>query len=135
MHGSPRSRFDNLGIWNKYHYRELGITGEPYLDVDFNMVFYLTDTGRRFDGDRVSLRDKPRQEIYTQWPRYHSIDDVIDAARKDSLPTKIMMTLHPQRWTNNLFLWTRELVIQNFKNLIKMHLVNKAGIKKTKANN
>jgi len=56
MHGSPRSKFDNRLIWTKYDYRDLGIIGEPYFDIDFSEVLYLTDTGRRWDG--VSVRDK-----------------------------------------------------------------------------
>ena len=58
MHGSPRSRFDNKSLWKKYDYKDYGIIGEPYFDIDFNDVFYLTDTGRRWDGDKVSVRDK-----------------------------------------------------------------------------
>ena len=41
-----------------YHYRDLGIIGEPYFDIDFSEVLYLTDTGRRWDGGKVSVRDK-----------------------------------------------------------------------------
>jgi len=58
MHGSPLSEWDNRLIWEKYNYRDFGIIGEPYFDVDFGEVFYLTDTGRRWDGDEVSVRDK-----------------------------------------------------------------------------
>lgn len=59
MHGSPLSPFDNRMIWEKYDYRVLGIIGEPYFDIDFSKVLYLTDTGRRWDGESVSVRDKP----------------------------------------------------------------------------
>lgn len=59
MHGSPMSKYDNRRIWLKYDYRKLGLIGEPYFDVDFEKVFYLTDTGRRWDGGSVSIRDKP----------------------------------------------------------------------------
>ena len=58
MHGSPLSKYDNRDLWEKYDYRTEGIIGEPYLDVDWNEVFYLTDTGRRWDGGDVSIRDK-----------------------------------------------------------------------------
>ena len=58
MHGSPLSKWDSRAIWEKYDYRALGITAEPYFDVDFNKTFYLTDTGRRWDGHKVSVRDK-----------------------------------------------------------------------------
>lgn len=58
MHGSPLSKFDNRLLWQKFDYRNYGIIGEPYFDIDFNEVLYLTDTGRRWDGDGVSIRDK-----------------------------------------------------------------------------
>ena len=58
MHGSPMSRWDSRLLWKYYDYRDFGITGEPYFDVDFDKVFYLTDTGRRWDGDSFNIRDK-----------------------------------------------------------------------------
>jgi hypothetical protein len=58
MHGSPLSPFNNLDMWKTYDYRKLGILGEPYLDTDFSRVFYLTDTGRRWDGAGMNVRDK-----------------------------------------------------------------------------
>jgi hypothetical protein len=58
MHGSPLSRYDNRKIWEQFDYRKYGIIGEPYFDVDFSKVLYLTDTGRRWDGEHVSIRDK-----------------------------------------------------------------------------
>ena len=42
----------------KYDYKSLGIIGESHRDVDWNQVYYLTDTGRRWDGESVSVRDK-----------------------------------------------------------------------------
>ena len=59
MHGSPLSKFDNREIWKKYDYKKLGIIGEPYFDIDFSEIAYYTDTGRRWDGEKVSVRDKP----------------------------------------------------------------------------
>ena len=58
MHGSPLSKLDNRDLWKRYSYRDFGIIGEPYVDVDFKEVLYLTDTGRRWDGDAFNMRDK-----------------------------------------------------------------------------
>jgi hypothetical protein len=44
MHGSPVSKHDNRLLWEKYNYRNYGIIGEPYLNIDFQTVTYLTDT-------------------------------------------------------------------------------------------
>jgi len=49
MHGSPLSEWDNRDLWEKYDYRDFGIIGEPYFDIDFNEIFYVTDTGRKWN--------------------------------------------------------------------------------------
>ncbi len=58
MHGSPLSKYDNRKLWEKHDYKDYGIIGEPYFDVDFSRVLYLTDTGRCWDGFDYSVRDK-----------------------------------------------------------------------------
>jgi len=109
----------------KFDYRDFGIATEPYFDLDFNQIFYLTDTGRRWDGWRVSVRDKvPQQD---EWIRkglvFKSTHDIIQAAEEGRLPDKIMMTFHPQRWTDNRLLWLKELLMQNAKNQVKRLLI------------
>lgn len=58
MHGSPMSPYDSRDLWKQYNYKDFGIIGKPYFDIDFSKVLYLTDTGRRWDGEKVSVRDK-----------------------------------------------------------------------------
>ena len=127
MHGSPRSPWDSKDIWKQYDYHSLGIKNEPYLDTDFSQVFYLTDTGRRWDGYKVSVRDKiPQyQDIWTnQGLTFHSTDDVIEGLRKELIPKRLMITVHPQRWNPLGPAWCKELILQNAKNLAKLVLVN-----------
>ena len=124
MHGSPRSKFDNREIWTKYHYKSLGLIGEPYFDIDYNKVLYLTDTGRRWDGYKVSLRDKipDHQERWNhEGLVFQSTKDIISGISK--LPDKIMFTFHPQRWHNNFQLWSKELLVQRIKNTAKYLLI------------
>lgn len=153
MHGSPLSRWDNRLLWKYYDYREFGIIGEPYFDLDFNEVLYLTDTGRRWDGESVSIRDKAvnnQKEMCIERevgkgrrgerekggeeklnntfgashavnfiPSFHSTFDIINAADSGTLPDKIMITVHPQRWNDLAVPWVREFVWQNVKNVAK----------------
>jgi hypothetical protein len=153
MHGSPLSKYDNRAIWEKYDYKKLGIVAEPYFDIDFSETLYLTDTGRRWDGDIVSIRDRglgirdkrSGEEDYEEWKvkpvagslmnmtpasidfqnryKFRSTSEIIKAAEEDRLPDKIMMTFHPQRWTDRAVPWVKEFAWQNAKNVGKYFLI------------
>jgi hypothetical protein len=192
MDGSPLSKYDNKDLWKKYNYKDLGLTGEPYFDIDFSKVGYLTDTGRRWDGEKVSVRDKVKtgerrtktehDEILNSPPpvgggregaenrgtktedhtilnspppvgggregaedrkskiehrtstqhlsstpesrtSYHTTNDIIEAAQNGQLPDQLMLTFHPQRWTDKPLPWVKELVWQNLKNQVKRLIV------------
>jgi hypothetical protein len=131
MHGSPRSKWNNKDLWKKYDYKTLDIIGETYLDTDFSKVLYLTDTGRRWDGFYVSVRDKIA-ELQEHWIKdglvFHSTKDLIRAAETGKLPNKLMITLHPQRWNDNFVQWLSELISQRIKNVAKK-LINKNSSK------
>ena len=156
MHGSPLSPYDNRLLWTRYDYRDYGIIGEPYFDVDFSKVAYYTDTGRRWDGDAVSVRDKvipvqrsfdvgeiQRSEVRGQrsnvshpepetrnmepttgnrFPGFRTTHEMIKAIEDGRFPEKAMITIHPQRWTNEPVLWIKELVGQSIKNIAKVGL-------------
>ncbi len=66
---------------NTQPYNQYGILAEPYFDIDFNKMFYLTDTGRRWDGWKTSVRDKVPQQA--EWVKkglvFHSTKDIIQA--------------------------------------------------------
>jgi len=122
MHGAPTSKWDGKDLWKKYDYKSLGIIGEPYLDTDFKDVFYLTDTGRCWDGYKVSVRDKipGRQEEWTaNGLTWHTTHQLLKAISEGRLPNHLMITTHPQRWTNKRAEWYRELILQSVKNVIK----------------
>ena len=152
--GAPLSKHDNRTLWQHYNYRDYGIIGEPYFDVDFSRVLYLTDTGRRWDGYNVSVRDKipGHQE---RWERegliFHSTKDIIKALPSTPLRQRkrqrclsaevtepvecteirllsvveIMFTFHPQRWHPFGIAWLKELVLQRLKNVVKRFWVGR----------
>jgi len=153
MHGSPLCPRDSRLLWKYYDYRELGIMSEPYFDIDFSNMLYLTDTGRRWDGTSVSVRDKGlviqtedlNEDYYKDWvvkPIKGSLmrmtqegldfqkayvhrltDEIIMAAKEGSFAQRAMITFHPQRWTDRMGPWAKELVWQNLKNLAKYYMV------------
>jgi hypothetical protein len=152
MHGSPASKWDNRDIWNTYNYRDFGVVGEPYFDLLNNEsalvenLVYLTDTARMWDGDKYNVRDKlmkkqdlnsdsklsgkgNKQEESVKNPvgntnrKIHTTFDVMDWLKTTSAPTTVMITTHPQRWTDNPVEWYVELLKQKIKNSVKKFIV------------
>ncbi|MET2984885.1 polysaccharide deacetylase family protein [Aureibaculum conchae] len=129
MHGSPANSIDNRDIWKKYNYRDFDIIGEPYFDIDFDEVFYITDAGRRWNNTKVSVRDKVTTKY--NFP-LKTTDDIIKLVKNDTLPDKLMINTHPHNWSNFGLLWIWILSWQNFKNIIKAILIKVRGSKNIK---
>ncbi len=122
MHGSPLSKWDNSFLWESYSYRDYGIIADPVNDVDFNDVLYLTDTGRSWNNSDVSVRDK----VYSKYKFViKSTVHLIELIESNSLPDKIIINTHPQRWFAPGFLWVKELLVQNLKNQVKKYFIIK----------
>jgi hypothetical protein len=135
-HGSPASPWDSQEIFesknrrieeSKRHYdiHALGIEYEPMIDTDFSTTLYLTDTGRRWDGYRVSIRDKVPL-LQEKWEReglsFHTTDDLIAALHNPSHPIhryKLLINTHPERWATLGAVWVKEFCLQWLKNIIK----------------
>ena len=119
MHGSPLSRYDNKLIWKKYDYKEHGVVGEPYLDIDYSSVSYLTDTGRSW-GNSVSVRD-----VVSSGHRYNfnHTKDIIENI--NDLSNNTIFTLHPERWSNQPLEWAKSFLTQNKKHHKVFYIKNK----------
>lgn len=128
MDGCPWSKYDNKDLWKHYDYRDFGIVGEPYFDflnnAEINQsVTYFTDTARMWDGDKYNVRDKVTQKTQTDF-RVHSTADFIRWLKNNPAPPMLMITTHPQRWTNNAMQWIMELIMQTLKNRVKRWLIH-----------
>lgn len=129
-HGSPKSKWNSQDIWNQHDIHTLGIEYEPMLDTDFSNTLYLTDTGRRWDGYKVSVRDKVPQ-YQEQWIKegliFHSTDDIIHAIKDINHPIhrySLLINTHPQRWMPFGAGWIKEAALQNMKNIVKRIIVS-----------
>lgn len=116
MHGSPLSKWDNRDLWNKYNYHDFGIIGEPYFDIDFNEVLYITDAGRSWNNENVSIRDKVKSQFEIS---INSTKDIIELFNSEDVPNQIMISIHPHNWANNNIEWLKILLWQGSKNLVK----------------
>jgi len=78
-------------------------------------------TTHRWDGHLFNIRDKATKEKPVTnaeflGKRYRTTNDIIKALKEGSFPEKAMLNFHPQRWSDALVPWMKELVWQNVKN-------------------
>ena len=113
-----RKVYDFLDILSEYpeigsiENRERGIRG--FTVVKNINVFY------RFEDKTTQTFETTgrRGEKFFAPTRCRSTCHIIAAARANRLPDQIMLTIHPQRWTDKPLPWLQELLWQNVKNVV-----------------
>jgi hypothetical protein len=125
MHGNPFASWSNRDLWTNQNFKNFGIIGEPYFSIDYSKVLYLTDTGRTWADRNIRVKDvleNPDNELSVRYRKsIKSTDDVINLVKSEEVK-QLCILAHPNRWCDGMLGWTKELVMQNLKN------VGKAGI-------
>ena len=114
-HGRSISRHDNLSLWSVHDYKSAGILADINLDTDFRDILYLTETGRSWNS-KFNRRDKVPSSLKCN---ARTTGDLIALLNSGSLPDKIILNIHPQRWTDNNFVWYSDKISQAVRNTIK----------------
>lgn len=119
MHGSSSSKFDNRLIWKNHQLSEFGLIGEPYLSIDFNRVYYMTDTGFAWDGGKFATRDVVNSGYDL---KFHTTQQVVACIQQGGYPDHAMILAHTL-WTDSLSQWCwlhfREFLRNNIKLIAK----------------
>lgn len=124
MHGSSGSPFDNRDLWKRYRLEDFGLICEPYLSIDYNKVLYLSDTGRCWNASKMSVRDR----VETKYEYSFKVtQDIINAI--DTLPNSVLITAHPEQWTDNLPEWLYVRAFSLAHTFYKVHYRNKRVIR------
>lgn len=122
MHGRPTSKWDSRLLWNKYDYNKFEISSEPYFDLDFNEVFYITDAGRSWDNTNFNLRDRVESKFNFS---FYTSEDIISALDNQELPNKIMINIHPEHWADSSLEWWKIWIVRKIKNSIKRVIIKR----------
>ncbi|MEE4256474.1 MAG: hypothetical protein V2I47_05515 [Bacteroidales bacterium] len=126
MHGSSMSDHDNRQIWEHAQLDDFGLIGEPYLSVDYRKVFYITDTGRRWDGSKYNVRDfvQHKQEM-----DFHKTNDIIATVDNGKFPQQAILQSHTL-WASNFAEWYWLELREFLRNSFKVLALRAPGVKK-----
>jgi hypothetical protein len=123
MHGNPMSEIDNRLLWLKYDYRDYGVTSEPYFDIDYEEVFYLTDAGRTWHDLKANQRDRVQTKHNFC---FQNTNDIAEAMNANKLPEKILINIHPEHWTDTAFEWYTIWTMRKGRNFLKRLLLSES---------
>lgn len=126
MHGSSTSKYDNRLLWKDHQLSDYGLVGEPYLSVDFNQVFYLTDTGYAWDGGKYAVRDVVESGFGL---KFHTTQEIVNCIEENGFPEKVMILAHTL-WTDNRTQWNWLHLRELLRNNLKLMAKNNKGIAK-----
>lgn len=120
MHGRPLSHHNNLDLWRKQenHSRlksTYKILGEIYLDIVYQDIAYISDTGRNWEQQRSNMRDVVDTDVATSLKNGR---ELLDALRNKRWK-KIVFQTHPERWSENEFEHVFQFIIDTGVNMVK----------------
>lgn len=121
MHGSPFSKFDNRDLWKKYSYKKFGISNEVYFSINYENIYFFTDTGRSWSS-KNNIRDFIPGKHLVCKSNIKSSDQLVKLFRKNN--KNVLMSTHPERWSNNVTDYIIQLgkdtIINFIKKIIKL---------------
>ena len=116
MHGSSTSKFDNRLLWKDHLLSDFGLVGEPYLSVDFDKVFYLTDTGYAWDGGKFATRDIVESGFGL---KFHTTSQIVECIKTGGFPEEALILAHTL-WTDSMIQWYGLHIREFFRNNLKL---------------
>lgn len=118
MHGSPLSRDNNMTIWDHISFEDYGLK-DCIMSQDYSGFAFFTDSGRTFGETSANLRDElGNADLY---PDVKTTPDVCQFIR-DKRADKIMVSCHPERWTDKPVAWSSQFAKDQAVNMIKRGL-------------
>jgi len=120
MHGRPFSPYNNLDLWRgrKFRSQLIGnddILGEIYLGIDYSDVAYICDTGRNWDQKRSNRRDFVNTNVNASLKNGVALLRAINNKRWQ----KIVLQVHPERWSENEIEYFLQYLNDSCINLVK----------------
>lgn len=119
MHGNPSSSWDNRDLFSKFSLDEFDLVGEGYLSVDFNKIWYYSDTGRNWTEDKNNVKDiiPFDYELKGERVNVETTDDIIKMV--SSIDKNLYFLVHPNRWRESISGWYWKYILDQGKNVAK----------------
>lgn len=118
MHGSPLARENNMTLWKHRSFDAHGVK-DCLLSHSWAGFAYFTDAGRTFGTTTANLRDELGEAVCPEGVR--SSADLVRFFGERRM-AKVMVSTHPERWSDDPAVWARQWAWDRAANLAKRGL-------------
>ena len=125
MHGSPLARDNNMTIWDHWDFKDHGVE-DCILSFDYTGHSFFTDSGRTFGVSSANLRDElGSADVYPEICTTEDLCHFLATKKTD----KIMISCHPERWSNKTMNWSSQFLKDKEINIIKLAIKKSRSLK------
>ncbi|MGX1786698.1 hypothetical protein ACWIGM_08175 [Bosea sp. NPDC055332] len=117
MHGSPLAKHNNMELWKHRSFVESGVK-DCILSADWSQFLFFTDTGRSFDARLTNLRDTIGGKRAPGVASSAAVGEHLQTHR----PPFVQLSVHPERWSDKFWAWSRQLATDTAANGVKLGL-------------
>ena len=104
MHGSPLARENNMTLWKHRSFEAHGVR-DCILSHAWTGFAYFTDAGRTFGATSANLRDELGEAVC---PGGVESSADLEAFLSNRRMDKVMVSTHPERWSDAPTVWARQ---------------------------
>ncbi|WP_240231775.1 hypothetical protein [Devosia lacusdianchii] len=115
MHGSPLSRENNMTLWDHVDFAQYDVI-DGVLSFDYANYIFFTDSGRTFGQSKSNLRDYLGD---AKWEASVQSSDDVCAYLRSRRAQLIQINVHPERWNEPGWNWSRQFAIDTAANGVK----------------
>lgn len=120
MHGRPLLPYDNRDMWRSEARKRIlreqfSIIGEVYLDINYQNLAYISDTGRNWKSGKNNIRDMVFSEIETEFDTGRAMLSYFSEAPHSPL----VFQTHPERWADSVSGWAVQWLTDEAINFLK----------------
>jgi hypothetical protein len=120
MHGRPFSPYDNRAMWREPENRAMlskkyAILGEIYLDIDYDNIAYISETGRNWSSTKANMRDIVNSSVSVDF----KTGDALYSYMNGTPHPRMVFQIHPERWSDGFLAYYVQYFEDHLVNILK----------------
>lgn len=104
FHGNPLTKYHNASFWHYFEPKQFGLLGDANCGIKDEEIYFASDTGRGWNSP-YNVKNHSDEFLFKRLPFMESTQLLTSVISSKWWPTKLYLSIHPNRWTSNRWEW------------------------------